>query len=104
MGARSVNRNRYLDGKITHEEYYRALAKTAGVSFQNADPEFLDRVRKALGEGDKHLNSIPLAEWWDSQAYYFSPSVRAAFKEHGDLFSLAGGVCLAKQAARDAVL
>lgn len=99
---RTFNRNRYLDGKITHEEYYHALAKTAGVNFQNADPAFLDRVRKALGEGDSYLNSIPLAEW-DTRALSLLPSVRAAFKEHGDFFSLAGGVCLVKQAAKDAV-
>jgi hypothetical protein len=98
-----ITRKDYLDGKATHAEYYRAVAKTAGVSYRKADSAFLQRVRAALDEGDEHLNTISLDEW-DARAWSLLPTVRYAFLEHGEQFSLAGGVCLCKQAARDAAI
>lgn len=90
----------YLEGRATFAEYYRAVNHSAGIRVTNAD--FLARVRKALAEGDEHLNTIPLAEW-DKLAVYGRRALSRAFKEHGDFYSMAGGVCAYKQAARDAV-
>ena len=53
----------YMAHRVSHADYYRALAKTAGVSYSNADPAFLRRVKAALSSGDEHLNSIPLRVW-----------------------------------------
>ena len=91
-------RQDYMSGKVTHEEYYVALAKTCGVSYDNADPAFMARVVKALDEGGIHLNSIPLQEWDMRGALIMG--VAKAFKEHGDFDSLAGRVCLIKTAAK----
>ena len=97
-----TKRKDYMDGKITHDDYYRALAKESKVSYADAEPAFLERVRKALADGDEHLNSIPLSIW-DARAASLMPSVMAAFKAAGDHYSMAGGVCLIKRAAKDAV-
>lgn len=99
--ATKTDRQRYLNKEISHADYYRAIAATAGVSYENADARFLDRVRRALAAGDEHLNTIPLAEWDARSTSIFG--LHNAFRAHGDIYSLAGGVCLVKQAAKDAV-
>ena len=96
-----MTRQDYISGKVTHQEYYSAIAKDAGVSFWNAGHEFLRCVRAALDNGDENLNSIPL-DVWDRYAVAARSSTARAFERHGDCWSLAGGVCLAKQAAREA--
>ena len=100
--TKSPTRADYSAGRVSHADYYRAVAKTAGVSYRDADPKFMARVRQALADGDKHINSIALRQW-DARAYSLLPRVADAFKAHGDYLTLAGGVCLIKQAARDAV-
>jgi hypothetical protein len=96
-----MTRKDYMDGRVTHADYYRSVAKAAGISYASADPAFLGRVRSALANGDEHLNTIPLAEWDRRGSMLLS--VSRAFKAHGDCDSLAGRVCVLKQAARDAV-
>ena len=95
-------RAQYMNKQVTFEDYYRAVAKDSGVSFRNAPEEFLRRVQKCLAERDEHLNKIRLSTW-DMYALGAKSSTSPAFKRHGDFWSLAGGVCVAKQAARDAV-
>ena len=98
-----MHRSDYMSDKVTHAEYYRSMAKDAGVSYANVDPKFLARVKKALAEGDEHLNSIPLHEW-DNRTWSLLPSVNTTFKAYGEgTGSLSCRVCLIKQAARDAV-
>lgn len=96
-----MTRKDYMEGRVTHEQFYSSVARAAGISFAQSD--LLPRVRTALEAGDEHLNSIPLA-LWDRRAE--NPVTRAnisrALKEHGDFFSLAGGVCTLKQAAKNA--
>jgi len=96
-------REDYMSRRVTHTQYYQALCKTAGVSYKNAKPKFLDRVWKCMQEGDEHLNRIPLANW-DSRTIGLLPSAYEAFRLHGDIPSQAGLVCLIKQAARDAAI
>lgn len=98
---KSPTRADYMAGKVDHATYYRAVAATAGVSYANANPEFMAEVRAALAAGDEHLNTIAL-DRWDMRAMSLLPSVGRAFREHGDIPTLGGGVCLVKQAARDA--
>ena len=98
-----MTRKDYMDGRVTHAEYYTSVAKAAGVSF--ADSQMLPKVRDALEKGDEHLNTISLTTW-DAMALF--PTCRAnisrALKAHEDFWSLAGGVCTLKQAAKNAVL
>jgi hypothetical protein len=94
-------RAQYLNKEVSFAQYYRAIAKDAGVSFK--DSSILPQVKRALESGDEHLNTIRLSTW-DMYASIAKPQVASAFKRHGDFWSPAGGVCVAKQAARDAVL
>lgn len=91
----------YLAGRVTFEEYYRAIAKESGVSFRNSP--MLPKVARALANGDEHLNTIRLAEW-DSIGIMGKSSTAPVFKAHGDFWSIAGGCCVAKQAAKDAAM
>ena len=100
MTSTEPTRQDCLDNKVTHAEYYRAVAKTAGIGPPLFTPAFLDRVRKATAEGDEHLNSIPLQEW-DNLSCRLPAA--AAFKAHGDSTTLAGCVCLLKTVALDAI-
>ena len=96
-----TDRKRYMSGEISHEEYYRLVAKYAGVSYAKADPAFLAHCKRALDNGDEHLNSIPLSTWDILGASILNPG--PAFKKAGDFPSMAGLVCLVKQAVRDAI-
>lgn len=95
---KTPTRDDYMEHRVSHSTYYRAIAETAGVSFRGGDPAFLARVREALAAGDEPLNTIPI-RIWDGMASRVDP---AAFREHGDHASAAGFVCVLKQAARDA--
>ena len=91
-------RQDYMDGAVTFEQYYTSIAEAAGISM--AGSELMPDVKAALAAGDEHLNTIPI-ETWDRIA---APRtwLATAFKAHGDFYSLAGGVCVYKQAAKNA--
>lgn len=92
----------YIDGKVTFAEYYRSVNKAAGLKYPG-EHALVDRARKALANGDQHLNTIPIKEW---DAIGANPILRTnlarAFKAHGDWLTLANIVCALKQAVRDA--
>ena len=90
----------YLEGRISFDQYYGALAKELGVSFKKSP--MLPRIKAALITGDEYLNSIPLRDWDRIAIMYNSGSVNKVLKAHGDSFSLASMVCILKQAAREA--
>lgn len=94
----------YLDGKVSHEEYYRSVNRAAGLRF-DAGTALVEKVKQALARGDEHLNTIPLVKW---DFMGCNPTLRTnlaeAFKEHGDFWSMAGSVCCLKQAAKDAAM
>jgi hypothetical protein len=94
---KSPTRADYMSDRCTFEEYHRAVNATAGYRFTGD----LERVRAALARGDYHLNSIPLPEW-DATAISARVVHAPALRQHGDGWSLGGGVCCVKQAARDA--
>jgi len=95
-----ITRKDYLNGRVTHDEYYLAVGKTAGISFRNASPEFLGQVKTALDTGDEHLNTIE----FDGKAGSLLPSARNAFETHGDTDTFVGRICLLKRMARDAAV
>lgn len=99
MNGEKITRENYMAGKVTHQEFHSAVAHAAGIDFSTAD--ILPRVRAAIAKGDEHLNSIPLRVW-DMLALSAKPAITRALKAHGDFWSDAGGVCVVKQAAREA--
>jgi hypothetical protein len=97
-----MTRADYMSGKITFAEYYREIARIAGISWRNH--HFLPNVKAALASGDEHLNSISLATW-DVIGTYSRGAIARAKREMGDAggVSMADIVCVHKQAAIDAV-
>lgn len=94
-----VQRSEYMTGKVTFEQYYRSVYKLAGVNLEQA-PIML-RVIEALKSGDEHLNTIPISIW-DRMAAGGQGTITRSLRAHGDGWSLAGRVCVMKQAAKDA--
>lgn len=91
-------RDQYLndsrtDGTAAHRRYFG----------QFVTPATIQTVIRSLGHdrlmasSDPHLNDIPLS-WWDRMTPALPGS--AGFKKAGDYYTLANGVCLAKEAAR----
>ena len=93
-----ITRQDYMAGTVSFEQYYTSIAEAAGISM--AGSELMPAVKAALAAGDEHLNTIPLGTWDRIAAP--RPWLATAFKEHGDSYSLAGGVCVYKQAAKNA--
>jgi len=85
-------RKDYMSNKCTHEEYYGQLVTQ----------DIKDHVARAIPQGlakstDPHCNDIPLATRDRIGAYSVS---RGEFKKLGDTMSMAGVVCVLKEAAR----
>ena len=92
-------REKYLAGEVSHEEYYRIIAKEAGISF----PVDHELVHRALKSTDKeNLNDIPLHEW-DGYASGARSAIDKAMRKHGDWYSMAGGVCVMKNAVKKTI-
>ena len=89
-----ITRMQYLKNEASHNEYYAQFVH-AGVK---------NMVRLYIGESairnstDPHLNDIPLVKW-DSLATNLS-GVSVKLHECGDYLTLATGVCILKEAAR----
>lgn len=88
-------RKDYLDSNCTHEQYYSQFVNDqikAIVSTFFGTKELKNAYAK-----DPSFNTIPLQQW-DNLTYRFSCD--KALKERGDYSTLAGKVCILKQAAR----
>jgi hypothetical protein len=90
-------REDYLNKKITFEEYYAPMV-TESLIGSVVHVFGIERLKIAYSE-NIHFNTIPLQEW-DNIAGIVS---RQAFKNAGDFWSIAGGVCALKLAAKIAV-
>src|SRR2546423_64659 len=94
-------RGDYLNNKVTHQEYYRQFVDQGIIDLVVRQFK-LDKLVKAY-EQDVHLNNIPLQRW-DALVYVIDSSlVRNKLAAAGDFFSLAGGVCILKEAAKMAI-
>ena len=86
-------RQQYLDNECTHSQYYGQFVndytKRMVLSFIG-----LDAIKRST---DPYFNDIQLHNW-DVIAPTFNYTSK--LKECGDGFSLATGVCIAKEAAR----
>lgn len=92
-----ITRNDYMQGHATCQEYYAEIARESGIDYSNAN--IMPRVCRAIESGDVHLNSIALT-CWDTRAIFTRERITPALKARGDNYSLAGGVCTHKAAAR----
>lgn len=93
-------RQDYLSRRCTHEQYYAQFV-TEQVKDLVAQSIGIDRLKASIAPA---FNDIPLLEW-DSlvpilEVYH---DMRAKKKAHGDTWSIAGGVCILKEAARQLV-
>lgn len=91
-------RQDYMGGKVTFEQFYESVAAMAGIAISE---ELVARVKATLANGDEHLNTIWLP-MWDRLADENRTAITRALKAHGDFYSMAGGVCTMKAAARKA--
>jgi NADH:ubiquinone oxidoreductase subunit D len=96
-------RAEYIKGTVSHETYYQSIADLAGIDWTACNE--IGRIREALANGDEHLNTIPL-KWWDVKAAspWTQNALKRSMKAHGDILSLAGAVCVLKQAAKKAAM
>ncbi len=89
-----ITRKQYTNGEATHREYYG----------QFVTDEIRANVLKYIGKRaiktsiDEHFNDIALHRW--DCLPLLRPGVHRMFKEAGDWVSLAGAVCVYKEAAR----
>lgn len=83
-----MTRQDLLDGRVTHEEYYRALAKALHISFS-----------------PKEAVQVFARQNWDMVAHSYVDKAHAfrVFREFGDVWSTAGHVYALQQAAKDAL-
>jgi len=91
-----MTRKQYLDGDCTHREYYA----------QYVNKKVLSHVKKDIGE-DRILTSIDPnfadinLKAWDSVFFFGLPKyIRNELRNNGDFPTIAGAVCIAKEAAR----
>jgi hypothetical protein len=110
-----MNMNKYLgidsfgkrpDGtEMTHHEKYSTLVNAIGLNklipFIPAD---LEQVKKALAEGEGHLNEIPIKLWDNKHTYVRSLAGQIIGEREGSkityTWSISQSVCLLKTAAK----
>ena len=92
-------RHDYLNHKCTHRQFY---AQFVNESVKHTVNGFFPNplsINEALVK-DEHLNTIPLKKW---DVIGASIELPIKFSDVGDQRSLAGLVCIAKEAARQLV-
>lgn len=92
--AKTFRRSDYLSGACTHREYYAQFV-TDYIKTQLVARMPAERWKESTCE---HFNDIPLL-WWDRNSI-IATDADAKFRELGDYPTLAGRVCILKEAAR----
>jgi hypothetical protein len=91
----TYTRNDYLKNRCTHRQYYA----------QFVTEEMKSRLVRYLGldtlleSKDEHLNDIPLRMW----DLFIAGPLAIPLKSVGDCSTMAGNVCIAKEAARQII-
>ena len=98
-------RKDYLDGECLNSEYYGEILDDAGVEFN----ETMRVVKIAIKSRDQHLNDkdehgYSLLHLWDGAASKLKNACLPHLQARGDSWSMSGGVCLTKEAARRAAV
>lgn len=91
-------RSQYLNGECSHSEYYSQFVNNSVLGAVKS--RFTTEQLQKAFEQDPHLNTIPLQQW-DSLGYSIELFIN--FKQPGDIKTLAGLVCVAKQAAKQLI-
>lgn len=95
MSNKRFTRDDYMEHRCSHREYYAQFV-TQEVK---AAVVFHIGAAQLQASTDAHLNDIPLVKWDRATA----PYSRSLFKELGDGWSMAGHVCILKEAARQVI-
>ena len=96
---------------MTRKEYISASREEAHAAHRRYYGQFVNQrtinaVVRAIGSDrllastDPHFNDIPLAQW---DRLVGSLPLAASLRDAGDYLTLGGGVCIAKEAARQYV-
>lgn len=88
-------RKDYLEGRCDHRAYYAQFV-SAGVRQCVAQSIGVKCIRASA---DPYFNDIPLPRW-DSVFQPIPAGIASALRAAGDYPTLAGAVCIAKEAAR----
>jgi len=83
----------YLSGKCTHRQYYAQFVTT---DYVKTIVKYIGSA-KLLSSTDESLNDISLHIWDMAPT---SHGTSGKMKELGDVLTLAGSVCIAKEAAK----
>ena len=98
MTSNLITRQQYLNKEATHREYYSQFV-TEGVK-QRVESAF--RMESLIQGKDKHFNNLPL-QWWDRLMPVVPFEINSKLKDCGDYPTLAGVVCILKEAAMQIV-
>ena len=93
-------RQDYLNKKCSHREYYSQYV-TEGIRKGVCSYIGIDKLRAST---DEHLNDIPLKEWdYITVSILSCTGLTLKMEERGDYSTLAGHVCILKEAARQVI-
>jgi hypothetical protein len=90
-----IPRKDYLGGKCSHREYY---AQFVSCDIKVATVQRIG-TKALLASVDENLNDIPLVKWQTIPKY----GLAITMKECGDWLTLAGWVCIVKEAGRQII-
>lgn len=93
-------RQQRLNNECTHEEYYNQFVNNT-IKSRVLNAFTKEQLIKAYSENES-FNTLPLNRWDAIAKNLFD--VSSKMKECGDFLTLAGGVCIAKNAARQLVI
>lgn len=99
----TITRAEYAASKSTHREYYAQFV-IKEIKEDVINSFGIKKLQKAFSE-DQYFNTIPLQQWDMLVRYMFGayPTVSSKIRKCGDFPTLAGGVCILKEAARQLV-
>ena len=99
-----ITRKQYMDGEASHSEYYGEICESLGYVWHGT-AEQLAILTRAVQDGNESFNKLdkmPTPSYWDCIAPQ-KMNLRPELQRRGDQWSLSGGLCCAKEAARRAV-
>lgn len=95
---KTFTREEYLNGACTHREYYSQYV----TGEQRTIVKYAIGIDRLKASKDEHLNDIPLT-LWDRIAERGIGVLGVPMKKNGDYLTLAGQVCILKEAARQLI-
>ena len=111
IGVRNANIDIETGVELSHQYIYsRAITRFGGLKvIKPLIPFSLEEIKKALAEGDEHLNTLDIRKWDSAAGFYVkgsdceimpSPIWNLYRQNHVTSASCSQGVCLLKEAAR----